>query len=150
MTGERRDVAQVDLRVDPDLLPFDAPGPNTATSWDGRDVLWLGPDEWLIVGDAGTGSAIVEELDGLLGGRHRSVVDVSANRIVLDLDDALDVLATACGIDLDPTRWRPGTCAQTLFGRAQVILQQLDERTTRVFVRPSFVGYVEALLAAAS
>jgi sarcosine oxidase gamma subunit len=29
-------------------------------------------------------------------------------------------------------------CAQTLFGRAQVILHQRDERTTRVFVRPSF------------
>ena len=40
-------------------------------------------------------------------------------------------------------------CAQTLFGQAQVILQQRDERTTRVFVRPSFAGYVEALLATA-
>ena len=38
-------------------------------------------------------------------------------------------------------------CAQTLFGGAQVILHQRDERTTRVFVRPSFAGYVTELLA---
>ena len=33
-------------------------------------------------------------------------------------------------------------CAQTLLGHAQVILHQRDERTTRVFVRPSFAGYL--------
>jgi sarcosine oxidase gamma subunit len=32
-------------------------------------------------------------------------------------------------------------CAQTLFGQAEVILHQRDERTTRVFVRPSLVAY---------
>ena len=64
--------------------------------------------------------------------------------------DGLEHLAAACGLDLDPRRWTPGMCAQTLFGQAQVILHQRDERTTRVFVRPSFVGYVEALLDATS
>ena len=150
MTGERRDLAQVDLRLDPGLLPFDAPEPNAAASWNGRDVLWLGPDEWLVVGEAGAEAAIVAELDRLLEGHHRSVVDVSANRIVVDLDDGLDLLGAACALDLDPRRWRPGMCAQTLLGHAQVILHQLDERTTRVFVRPSFAGYVEALLAASA
>ena len=149
MTGEPRDLAQIDLRVDEALLPFDPPAPNRATSWEGRDVLWLGPDEWLVVGEAGEEATIVEELDRLLD-RHRSVVDVSANRIVLDLDDALDLLANACGLDLDPRRWRPGMCAQTLLGQAQVILHQLDDRTTRVFVRPSFAGYLEVLLAASA
>ena len=40
-------------------------------------------------------------------------------------------------------------CAQTLFGGAQVILHQRDERTTRVFVRPSFAGYFVDRLATA-
>jgi sarcosine oxidase gamma subunit len=35
----------------------------------------------------------------------------------------------------------PGVCAQTLFARAQVILQELDG-ATRQFVRPSFAYYV--------
>jgi sarcosine oxidase gamma subunit len=33
-----------------------------------------------------------------------------------------------------------------VFGHAQVILHQLDEGTTRVFVRPSFATYFERRL----
>jgi sarcosine oxidase, subunit gamma len=148
MTGEPRDLAQVDLRAEERVLPFEAPAPNTTVTWGMRDVLWLGPDEWLVVGEAGTESSTVEELERALADHHHSVIDVSANRIVFDLTDRPEAIASACGIDLDPVRWRPGMCAQTLFGQAQVILHQRDERTTRVFVRPSFAGYVEALLAA--
>lgn len=136
------DVTQVGLRTDPSHLPFDAPAPNAATTWEGRDVLWLGPDEWLVVGDPGSEGEIVRALADALRGSHVSVLDVGANRIVFDLPDALDLLSTACGLDLDPTRWTPGRCAQTLVGHAQVILHQRDERTTRVFVRPSFAAYL--------
>ncbi|HET9671295.1 MAG TPA: sarcosine oxidase subunit gamma family protein [Actinomycetota bacterium] len=149
MTVEPLDLAQVDLRAEPDALPFDAPAANTAATWEGRDVLWLGPDEWLIVGEPGTEDAIVDELESALADQHRSVVAVGANRIVFDVIDGRDRLAGACGLDLHPDHWSAGMCAQTLFGQAQVILLQRDERTTRVFVRPSFAGYVEALLATA-
>ena len=143
------DLAQVDLRTDPGHLPFDLPEANTTTTWDGYDVLWLGPDEWLVVGEPGSEDEIVRSLRAVLAGMHSSVLDVAANRIVFDLDDAFELLSTACGLDLDPTRWRPGMCAQTLVGHAQVILHQRDERTTRVFVRPSFAGYVAERLRSA-
>ena len=40
-------------------------------------------------------------------------------------------------------------CAQTMFAKAQVILQERGD-TTRVLVRPSFAGYaIERLLAGA-
>jgi sarcosine oxidase, subunit gamma len=133
-------VAQVDVRAHPRLLPFDPPEANTATTWNGHDILWLGPDEWLVIGEPGREGGVVRSLVDALAGTHASVLDVSANRIVFDLDDALELLSTACGLDLDPTRWTPGMCAQTLVGHAQVILHQRDERTTRVFVRPSFAG----------
>ena len=135
------DLAQIDLRADPGNLPFEPPAPNTATTWEGRDVLWLGPDEWLVVGEAGTESEIRHELEDLMSDRHHSVVDVSANRIVFDLTNGLERLSSGCSLDLDPARWRPGICAQTVFAHAQVILHQLEERTTRVFVRPSFADY---------
>lgn len=144
MTGETLvvlDRAQIGVRADAGDLPFDPPKPNTATTWRGRDVLWLGPDEWLVVGEPGTEGPIQRELEGVLADEHLSVVDVSANRTVFDLTDGLDQLSSGCGLDLDPSRWRPGMCAHTLFGHAQVILHQLDERTTRVFVRPSFADY---------
>ena len=144
MTAEQlvaAELAQVGVRADPPVLPFDRPQPNTVTAWKGRDVLWLGPDEWLVVGEAGSEGSIDRELQDALAGQPHSIVDVSANRIVFDLADSLDLLAGGCGLDLDPSRWVPGMCAQSLFGGAQVILHQLDERTTRVFVRPSFADY---------
>ena len=143
------DLAQVDVRADPDRLPFAPPAANAATTWEGRDVLWLGPDEWLVVGRSDESEAIARELDAALGGHHHSVIDVGANRIAFELRDGLEQLATSCGLDLDPSRWLLGMCAQTLFGHAQVILHQRDARTTRVFVRPSFAGYVVDLLATA-
>jgi sarcosine oxidase subunit gamma len=138
----RIDVAQVDVRADAEALPFEAPDANSATAWRGRDVLWLGPDEWLVVGEPAAEDAIVRELEEAVATRHHSVIDVSANRTVLDLTDGLELLSTGCGLDLDPSRWRPGMCAQTLFGGAQVILHQRDDRTTRLFVRPSFAHHL--------
>jgi sarcosine oxidase, subunit gamma len=136
------DLTQIDVRVDPNLVPFAAPAENTVRAWNDRDVLWLGPDEWLVVAEPNAASTIVRELEDALSGHHRSILDVSANRIVFELVDGLEVLSSGCGLDLHPTRWRPGMCAHTLFDKAQVILHQRDERTTRVFVRPSFEGYV--------
>jgi sarcosine oxidase subunit gamma len=135
------DLPQVGVRADPRDLPFEPPQPNTTTTWNGRDVLWLGPDEWLVVGELGEEESIGRELEAAMEVHHHSVVDVSANRIVFELVDGLEALSSGCGLDLHPSRWTPGMCAQTLFGGAQVILHQLDERTTRVFVRPSFAGY---------
>jgi sarcosine oxidase subunit gamma len=77
------------------------------------------------------------------------VVDVSANRAVIELADAgrLELLSSACPIDLDPRSWTEGRCAQTLFGAAQVLLQERAS-DTRLFVRPSFATYVVDLLLA--
>ena len=146
-------VSQLDVRVDPSTassLGFPT-APNTATTAGDRDVLWLGPDEWLLVGAPGAAGAIVDELASSLDGLHHSVVDVSANRVVLELTgpSRLDLLSSACPIDLHPRSWGDGRCAQSVFGAAQVLLQERDG-TTRVFVRPSFANYVVDLLLVAS
>lgn len=141
------DLAQIDVRAAPDLVPFAAPHENAVTDWDGRDILWLGPDEWLVVAETEAAPTIARELEDALAGHHHSILDVGANRIVFELVDGLEALSSGCGLDLHPSRWTPGMCAQTLFGGAQVILHQRDERTTRVFVRPSFAGYLTDLLA---
>jgi sarcosine oxidase, subunit gamma len=147
-------LTQLDVRVDPSTaatLGFPTQ-PNTATSSGDRDVLWLGPDGWLVVGEPGAANAIAAELAAALDGRHHSVVDVSANRVVLELAgrSRYELLSSACPIDLHPRSWRDGRCAQTVFGAAQIALQERGG-TTRLFVRASFAGYVvDLLLAAAS
>ncbi len=143
-------LAQVDLRVGPaDLaLPRE---PNTTLDADDRTTLWLGPDEWLITGEPGTARAIIGDVTAALAGIHASVLDVSATRVVLDLGGpgARDLLSKGCAIDLHPSRWRPGMCAQTTLGRAQVILERRED-VTRVLVRPSFADYLMAWIAAVS
>ena len=129
MTAILREVellAQVSLRGEPPLAP------NTVAG----GALWLGPDEWLV-----------------LGGREEdypdawAAVDVSANRVCLELagPGAADVLARGCALDLHPPVFPPGRCAQTLVARAQVILYRTDD-AFRLLVRPSFADYLRAWL----
>jgi sarcosine oxidase subunit gamma len=142
----------VDLRADPALaarLPFPLPQrPNAWTAGGGREVLWLGPDEWLVVAAPGTAAAVVAEVGQALAGLHHSVVDVSANRTVVELtgDGRLELLAEGCALDLHPRAWRPGHCAQTLLARVPVLLQERDH-ATRVFVRSSYAAHLAGWLA---
>lgn len=146
-------LTQVDVRCKPadaERLGFPLLA-NTVVGDPTRGVLWLGPDEWLVVGLPGTAAATVDEFERALHGVHHAVVDVSGNRAVIELRgaDRYELLASGCSLDLDPRGgWVPGVCAQTMFARAQVILQELGG-ATRVFVRPSFAHYVvDRLLAA--
>ena len=146
-------LAQVSLRLDASLAaraPMPLPlEPNTARDDGARAALWLGPDEWLVLGPPHSAGDLVAELASPLDGMHRSIVDVSANRvtIVLGGPDRLEVLASGCTLDLHTRSWRTGMSAQTMFATAQVLLQERGD-TTRVLVRPSFAGYViERLLA---
>ncbi|MGH2672615.1 MAG: sarcosine oxidase subunit gamma [Actinomycetota bacterium] len=142
-------LAQADVRVarseaDP-LPPFVPLEPNTWVGWVGRDVLWLGPDEWLVLDGTETTEpgGLVAELRTLLSGTHHSVVDVSANRSVLELtgDDRHELLPMGCGLDLHPRSWRDGMCAQTLLAKVPVILQERMD-STRLIVRASFADYL--------
>jgi len=119
--------AQVSLRGEPPMAP------NTIAG----DALWLGPDEWLVLGGREQDSP-----DAL------AAVDVSANRVCLELagPGAADVLSCGCALDLHPSVFPPGRCAQTLLARAQVILYRTDEHTFRLLVRPSYADYLRAWL----
>ena len=149
-------LAQVSLRLDPSLatrapvpLPLE---PNSAWDDGARAALWLGPDEWLVLGPAHSAGDLVAELTSALEGEHHSIADASANRvsIVLGGPDRLEVLASGCALDLHPRSWHDGMCAQTLFARAQVTLQERGD-TTRVLVRPSFARYtIQRMLAGAA
>ncbi len=141
-------LTQFDLRLRPadaGRLPLPVPlEPNTVFASGEVDALWLGLDEWLLVAPSGGPFPVLETA---LEGVHHSLVDVSANRAVLDLggDDRRSVLEAGCGIDLHPRAWREGRCAQTLLARVPVILQE-RAGATRIFVRPSFAGYLASWL----
>jgi sarcosine oxidase, subunit gamma len=148
-------ITQISLRLDPalaDRAPFPLPlEPNTAWEDGPRAALWLGPDEWLVLGPPHTGPEIVAKLETALDGLHRSVVDVSANRVAIELGGPgrFDLLSKGCPIDLHPLAWTAGMCAQTLLAKTQVIVHERAD-TTGLLVRASFAHYLVDWLLAAS
>lgn len=131
--------------------------PNTtAETVDGqRYLLWLGPDEWLIVGTEGAPSTTAPTLEDAIreaaADSFVTAVDVSANRVGLEITgaNARRLLAFGCALDLDARRFGPGSCAQTIVARAGVILWALGEEPApsfRLLVRPSFAAYLETWL----
>ena len=159
---------QLDLRVDPAetaivarleerlglAIPI-APNAFSATADGARRVVWLGPDEWLVMAEPGDAGALEADLRSILasGDGRGAVVDVSANRTTLALGGARarTLLEHGCTIDLHPSRFRPGTCAQTMLARANVLLLAISDRPDYlILVRPSFAAYVVAWLADAA
>jgi sarcosine oxidase, subunit gamma len=157
-------VAQVDLRADPSnaslmdrlatVIGARPPTePNTAViSDDGtHHLLWLGPDEWLMLGEPDTGPSLEQAIRGAIGDDHGAVIDVSANRTTLSVSGprARELLAFGCSLDLDARHFKPGHCAQTMLARANVIIVPVgpaDEPAFRILVRPSFSAYLAAWL----
>ena len=157
-------LAQVTLRADPlDLelmnrmasaVGFRLPSaPNTASGDLERHALWLGPDEWLIVGPPGSEHSIESGCRDALGPATGAVVNVSANRTVVELrgPGARELLEAGCTMDLHPRAFHATCCAQTLVARSGVIIHQMsDEPMYRLFVRPSFAHYLATWLLDAS
>ena len=132
-------LAQVDVRT---VLPEPS---GAVAQVRGRTALWLGPDEWLVVGADGEQGEIEATFADAT-----SVVDVSGQRTTLELRGprAREVLMKGCTLDLHPWSFSADRCAQTLLARAQVILWQVDDEPRyRLLVGCSFAPYlVEWLL----
>ena len=146
-------LAQINLRVAAGNLPgVRLPAANTLASLDGATVLWLGPDEWLVLGPVGARAALARRVSLALGERPGSVVDVSAQRahLVIAGATARDLLAHGCALDLHPSAFPVGRCAQTMLAQAQVILWHPAADEFHLLVRSSYTGYLVEWLADAA
>lgn len=113
-------------------LGLPLPAPLEATD----QVLWLGPEEWLLLAEPGT-----------LAGPG-SLVDVSDRYRALALHGAQapTLLNEGCPLDLADAAFPPGRCTRTLFGKAEIILWRVHANEWRVLVARSFAPYLFALL----
>jgi len=149
-------LAQVNIRLDAKGAAADTVGlalglqlplePNTVVRAGELTALWLGPDEWLLVGPAGTERDLESRIREAAGDEPVAVTDVSAQRTTLLVagSHARDLLAHGCSLDLHPRAFGPGRCAQTTLGRTQVVLVSRDEPGSGfwVLVRSSFALYL--------
>ncbi|WCD94851.1 sarcosine oxidase subunit gamma family protein [Streptomyces sp. HUAS 31] len=149
-------LAQVNVRLDAKGAAFEAVGlaldlqlplqPNTVVRTGELTALWLGPDEWLLIGPPGGEGELESRIREAAGDEPVSVTDVSAQRTTLLVTGprARDLLAHGCPLDLHPRSFGSGRCAQTTLGRTQVVLVARDEPRAGfwILVRSSFAGYL--------
>lgn len=150
---ERPFVAMISVRVDPgtsaaraleSVLGVELPRRSgEVTGGEPVAVLWLGPDEWLVVAQPDA-LDLARRLEAAVHEAHASVVDVSANRAVLELSgpSARAVLEKGCPTDLHATRFTPGTAVTTTLARIPLLLWQVGPETYRLLPRSSFSDYV--------
>jgi sarcosine oxidase subunit gamma len=140
---------QVGLRLQPPFpaylagLPLPLV-PNRVAAMGTLRVLWLGPDEWLVVAD-GEAPDLLPRLERAVAGRRAAVSDLSSSRMIIELagNHARALLETGCGLDLHPRAFGPGQCAQTLLARVPVILDQVsDAPHYRLLVRRSYASWL--------
>lgn len=108
--------------------------PCRAFEAEGYAALWLGPDEWLVIGEAPSTDA--------------DIVDVSSGfvAIAVEGDDVAALLNSACPLDLHPAEFPPGMCTRTVFGKAQIVLWRTAPNRFRIEVARSYASYVIGLL----
>lgn len=128
--------------------PPATPG-SVATAGD-RAILWLGPDEWLVVTPAGDEAGLTDGLNAALAGLRASATDVTDNYTTVRIagPKARWVLAKGWAVDLHPSAFGPGRVAQSNLALTNAILRQTEGKGAddtagfEVLVRPSFAKYL--------
>lgn len=160
LAGWRHGLSVLNLRGNPDdpafrdgvsqalglTLPTQA---CTSVANDSLRLVWVGPDDWFVIGPKGGAAAVEARLRQPLAGQHFAVTDVSSGYTALHLSGqpVRDVLAQGCPLDLHPSVFRPGSAAGSVFFKASVWLWQTDEAPVyEMLVRNSFSGYVWLML----
>ncbi len=116
-----------------------------ATGSGGRNSLWLGPDEYLLMAPA---NADYSDLQAALHDVPHSLVDVSHRQVGLEVSGAhcAERLSGGCPLDLDLSRFPIGMCTRTVLAKADVVLWRTRSDAFHLEVWRSFVDYTTQLL----
>jgi len=113
-----------------------------------RVVLWIGPDEWLVLDKPGVDlvalCAKVKEPHSAVDVSHRNTA------VIVSGAAAQSVLNAGCPQDLSLQAFPVGACSRTVLGKAEIVLLREGETVFRVECWRSFSDYVFAFLAEAA
>lgn len=107
-----------------------------ATMFGSDALLWLGPDEFLLL-------ALDDAVPAGAG-----VVDVSHRDTALAVSGlrAAWAINAFCALDLHEAAYPVGMCTRTVFGKAEIVLWRTAGETFRIEMARSFAPYVWACL----
>ena len=111
----------------------------------GVDILWYGPDEWLLITPQRAATKLASRLIEALQNIFSAVNEVTGGYTFLELSGsaARELLIKGCPMDLHPSVFSTGQCAQTLIAKTAITLYQTDEAPSyKLLVRRSFADYL--------
>jgi sarcosine oxidase, subunit gamma len=122
--------------------------PKTSASKGGRTALWLGPDEWLVIDEAGNDPladcAKVSALHSAVGISHRNIA------IAVTGAGAAATINAGCPQDLSLDVFPVGAASRTILGKTEIVLLRTAADTFRVECWRSFSDYVFTFLSEGS
>lgn len=159
---ERPYLGKLILRVDPAAggaaaeraLGTPLPPACGSAKGDGVTVLWLGPDEWMIVTQPDAETAMAATLAGKLGDTPHQVADVTDyyTTIAVNGGHARHALSKLTTLDMHERGFAIGDVKGSVFAKATGVLHLTGDDPAPAFdlyIRASMADYLWCLLAAA-
>lgn len=124
------------------------PGQTGAVLEGDKGLLWMSPDELLLLVPHDQAGAAVDHLRDALRGMPYLAVDVSDARQIISLEGAglREVLARLTPADLHPAALAPGTVRRTRLAQVAAAFWLMSEETAEVMCFRSVAHYVFGLL----
>ncbi len=122
--------------------------PKSSSSNGDRAALWLGPDEWLVIDQAG--GDLVADCAKVTA--FHSAVDVSHRNVALLVEGAgaEATISAGCPQDISLEVFPVGACSRTILGKIEIVLWRTGEQAFRVECWRSFSDYAFTFLADAA
>jgi len=126
---------------------------NTYIKINSLKIIWLGPDEWLIVDEKGDDKQdLFSKLENSIGSQDASVTDVSENRTIIRIigKKLFILLAKFLTLNLDNSLNSNSSVAQTLFIKVPVLLMRHHKHNREpkidIITNRSHANYVYKIL----
>ncbi|MFQ3235786.1 MAG: sarcosine oxidase subunit gamma [Paraglaciecola sp.] len=106
-------------------------------------IMWLSPDEWLIIIEGGTEQATEDKLRQSLRG-HFAVSDISGAQTMLEIsgEDCLPLLQKSIGYDLHLDSFPINKVIGTALAKSSAHIRRTGEHNFQLIIRRSFADYI--------
>ena len=127
------------------------PAPREAHVAGDKGLVWMAPDEVLLLGPYAETEAAAVAVSDALAGTHCLAVNVSDARMMISLSGPLarDVLAKLTPVDLDPSAFGPGQIHRTRIAQVPAAFWMTNAETFEIVAFRSVARYVFDVLTAA-
>ena len=126
------------------IFGIDLPtAPCTSATGELAQIIWLAPDEWLVMVGSGSEYDVELKLRAQLKG-HFAVSDISGAQTILELSGShvIELMKKSSGYDFHLESFPIGKVVGTTFAKAGAHILRLEENKFQLVIRRSFSDYI--------